>query len=227
LTTESVKSRWIRREVDTRRNAKGESVGNSKKDEAVASATAHFYASLPEPTDAAHECEAGDDAEAVLVERYAEVISERTEIDRREALKIGAAIFEVQRARDAACAGAGVVSPVFVGCAEGAVAVASWMLRVDAEDRLEQALARAREARDSRLALGCLAFARGKPPYGVWSMRKLAELHKVSVEAVSNEVGEFQEILGLPRTNQQKSARAVGVYARTNGARVRETADAK
>jgi hypothetical protein len=75
--------------------------------------------------------------------------------------------------------------------------------------------------------LGCLAFARGKPPYGVWSMRDLAKLHGVSVTAVSNEVSEFQDILGLPRTTQQKSDRAVRVYARTNGARVRETMEAK
>jgi hypothetical protein len=117
---------------------------------------------------------------------------------------------------------------MFVGGVDQAHDVASsWMLHPDAADKLEQALSRAREARDSKLALGCLAFARGKPPYGVWSMRDLAKLHSVSVEAVSNEVEHFQDILGLPRTAQQKSSHAVKTYGRTNGARVRETMGSK
>ena len=94
-----------------------------------------------------------------------------------------------------------------------------WIASPDAADKLWQALSRAREARASKLALGAMFFAMGRPPHGCASMRELAKQRGVSVEAVSNEVGEFQTILGLPRTIQQKSARAVKAYAGANGAR--------
>jgi hypothetical protein len=200
-------------------------VGKSRHEEETAAT--HFYASCSRPQTGSELCESQDDAEAIAMEELAELIVRRSggAVDRRTALQMGAAIFEVQRAKDAKCAGG---APMYVGGVDGAINAASaWMLQPDAADKLEQALSRAREARDSKLALGCLAFARGKPPYGVWSMRDLAKLHGVSVTAVSNEVSEFQDILGLPRTTQQKSDRAVRVYARTNGARVRETMEAK
>ena len=91
-------------------------------------------------------------------------------------------------------------------------------LPADAADKLCHALSRAWEARDAKLAIGCLFFAMDRPPHGAWSMRQLANSRGVSVEAVSNEVQHFQEILGLPRTKQQKSNAALAVYATTNGA---------
>ncbi len=203
--------------------SKGESVGNSRKAEVEQSAASHFYVTIPRPRTAAEECEDGDDAEMLALEKMAEPMIARG-VERRTALQCAAAIFDLQKAKDAQCAAS--VSTVFVGGVDGDGLVAAWMIQPDAADKLEQALSRAREARDSKLALGCLAFARGKPPFGCYTMRALARAHDVSVEAVSNEVSEFQDILGLPRTNQQKSAKAVKAYA-TNGAHVRVTMEAK
>jgi len=95
------------------------------------------------------------------------------------------------------------------------------LIESEKSDALMEMLSRAYGSRDSKLSIGCLFFAMGRPPLGVASMRKLAERHGVSVEAVSNEVEAYQEILNLPRTEQQKSAAAVGRYEITNGAQTK------
>jgi hypothetical protein len=75
------------------------------------------------------------------------------------------------------------------------------------------------EARDARLELGCLFIAMdGHGPLGAFSMRQMAQRHGVSPEAVSVKTAEFQADLGLPKTAQQKSERAVESYRKTNGA---------
>ena len=100
---------------------------------------------------------------------------------------------------------------------EGAGAI-NWIGSPDASDVMAAVLGAIWQARDARLAVGCLHFAQGKAPYGAFTMRALAEKQGVSVEAVSNAVGDFQVMLGLPRTPQQKSDVARAAYAKTNGA---------
>lgn len=157
--------------------------------------------------EAGHEVgEEGDDPEALAMERWAEVMVRRG-VDRRTALQCAAAIWEVQRAKDGACAGDAVL---WAGPVPG----------VDG-DKLVEVLSRAREARNSKLAIGCLFFAMGRRPYGLSSFRDLAKEQDVSPEAVSNEVEAMQEILGGQRTMQQKSAKAVDAYRGTNGARTK------
>lgn len=91
--------------------------------------------------------------------------------------------------------------------------------RIDLGDRLRSSLSRIWDARDAHLELGCLFIAMdGHGPLGAFSMRQMAESHGVSPEAVSVKVGEFQAELGLPKTAQQKSERAVESYRKTNGA---------
>jgi hypothetical protein len=85
-------------------------------------------------------------------------------------------------------------------------------------DALMEMLSKIYGAKDSKRSVGCLFFAMGRPPFGVASMRKLAERHGVSVEAISNEVEDFQLMLNLPRTEQQKSPTACAVYVLSNGA---------
>lgn len=65
------------------------------------------------------------------------------------------------------------------------------------------------QAPKSKLSAGAFLMAVGWMPPGITSQRDLAKLFKVSPEHVSNLVEEWQEKLSLPRTEFQKSAKAV------------------
>lgn len=60
-----------------------------------------------------------------------------------------------------------------------------------------------------RLAVGAFLMAVGWHPPGIRSQREMARMFSVSVEHISNEVEEWQRVLGLPRTEFQKSPKAV------------------
>lgn len=159
-----------------------------------------------------------DDAEAIAMERMAEVMIKRG-VDRKVAVGCSAAIFEMMRARDAELAAVVVGGADQVGdVADSMREEASLLASVDGMDRLSEAHSRVFAARDATLAMGCLLFAMGKPPYGFYSIRKLAAARGVSPQAAAVLVGEFQSILGLERTAQQKSEKALKAYARSNGA---------
>lgn len=193
-----------------------------------------FYADVSRPIDAREAAEENDAGAGVLCDEAAEKLR-ACGCAARDAARFAEVVLGVIRARDAKLArevvglGAGALgggvgaAGAGVGGVGGGVELSemAWMQRAEASDRLLQALSRAWDGRDTKLELGCLFFAMDKPPYGVGSMRKLAEARGVSPEAVSNEVEEFQGILGLPRNNGQKSARAVKQYQRTNGASAR------
>lgn len=98
------------------------------------------------------------------------------------------------------------------------------LMENERRDVMMEMLSRIWDARDARLAVGCLFFAMGRPPLGAASFRTLASKHGVSPQAVSDEVNRFQEMFGLPKTEQQKSAAACDVYTLTNGARSKEAA---
>jgi hypothetical protein len=200
-------------------STKGESVANPF--EAI---LAHkLGADAPRDLCPTHAGEDADDAEAVAMDRMAEVMMKRG-VDRRTAMGCAAAILEAQQARDAALAA------VVVGGVDEAGAVAdamrsamSWATNPDAMDRLCEAHSRVFGARDATLAMGCLLFAMGKPPYGFYSIRKLAAARGVSPQAAAVLVEDFQSILGLERTTQQKSEGARKAYARSNGALARHS----
>lgn len=65
------------------------------------------------------------------------------------------------------------------------------------------------QAPKSKLSAGAFLMAAGWMPPGITSQRDLAKLFKVSPEHVSNLVEEWQVKLNLPRTEFQKSAKAV------------------
>lgn len=65
------------------------------------------------------------------------------------------------------------------------------------------------EAPLSRLSAGTFLMAAGWLPPGITSQRDMARLFKVTVEHVSNLVEEWQKKLNLPRTEHQKSAKAI------------------
>lgn len=157
--------------------------------------------------------EEGDDAVALAQEAWAEEMVKRGAADRRTALRCAAAVWALQAAKDEACAKSVVAWA-------GPVPMAP---DVDWVDRLFEALSRAREAKNSKLALGCLFFAMNRRPYGIDSLRALAAEQRVSPEAVSNEVETMQEIMGTERTIAVKSERANESYRGTNGAKKRET----
>jgi hypothetical protein len=92
------------------------------------------------------------------------------------------------------------------------------MMMSEARDLLMLMLSRVLDARDSKLSVSCLFFAMGLPPLGVPSFRHLAKRHGVSVQAVSDEVEAFQSMIGLPKTDQQKSIASRKTYKLTNGA---------
>jgi hypothetical protein len=162
-----------------------------------------------------------DTDEGRQLDELAEQIAGR-EVDRRTAAIAAKACLVVLQAKERAALGRLAVG--FVGGVDGAAKVAGmgWMFEADASDKMLEAMSMVWSARDATLAQGCLFFAMGRPPYGCASMRRLAELRGVSVQAVSATVDEFQTVLGLPRTQQQKSDRAVETYRRTNGALRRE-----
>lgn len=140
-----------------------------------------------------------ESVEALAIDGWAEMMVRRG-VDRKIALKCAGDVWESEQKKDRACA---PVAPAM------------------ANDGLLEALSRVREARSSKLSIGCLFFAIGHLPYGITSMRDLAKEQKVSVEAVSNEVEEFQAILGLPRNSKQKSPAAVKAYTGCNGAKIK------
>jgi hypothetical protein len=131
-------------------------------------------------------------------------------IDRRAAVKGAAAVHAHQKKLDAFLPSAPQLS-------------ATPTARIELGDALWRALSRVWDARDKRLHLGALFFALGRPPLGTWSLRELAKQQGVSPEAASNETHNYQDILGLPRTAQQKSADAVASYQLSNGAQKKNT----
>lgn len=142
-----------------------------------------------------------ESAEARAVDAWAEMFVRRG-VERKMAMRCAGDVWESEQKKDRATL-------------EQAQAPAM------ANDGLLEALSRVREARSSKLSLGCLFLAIGRLPYGITSMRDLAKEQNVSVEAVSNEVEEFQAILGLPRNSIQKSPAAVMAYAGCNGAKIK------
>jgi hypothetical protein len=155
-----------------------------------------------------------------LIDELAEVLSEAG-ADRKSAMRFANAVISHEKKKDRRAVGEVLASgaacaPAIMGRqANDSVAMS------DAEDAIMEMLFRAYDHRDSKFSLGCLCFAYGRPPLGVPSMRSLAELRGVSVEAVSKETETYQRILGLPRTEQQKSPAAVASYQRVNGAQTK------
>jgi hypothetical protein len=83
------------------------------------------------------------------------------------------------------------------------------MVRAEQADALKLMLFKVWEAEKPRLTVGCLLLALGIKPMGVASGRELARMQNVSPEYVSNLMEEWQTMLGLPKTDFQKSAAAV------------------
>ena len=152
-------------------------------------------------------------ASEVEIDELAEVLA-ACGMERRMAALAAEKVFARQAKRDAALAAemvGAVGAPVLAGGDTAA--------RMDLGDRLRSVLSKIWEARDARLELGCLFIAMdGHGPLGAFSMRQMAQRHGVSPEAVSVKTAEFQADLGLPKTAQQKSERAVESYRKTNGA---------
>ncbi len=167
------------------------------------SAARQFYADAPRPRPAREECQEGDDPEALAMESWAEPMIARG-VDRRVALQCAAAIWELQRAKDAACAG----SVAYVGPAEDAPVELLEML-----SRIGRDIVRAER---SKYAAGCMLLAMGDKLFAR-SARDWAEKQGMSHESAANDVEKWQALVGLPRTAAQKSPDAIKVYKGTNG----------
>lgn len=171
------------------------------------SAARQFYAEA-EPSRSARElCEEGDDPEALAMEEWAEEMVKRG-MPRQQALQAAAAIWGLQRAKAAACAGSAVVWA-------GEVPERAELLEMLSRIAREIALAPKPKmtAAALLLAMGDLVVAR--------SARQLAERCKLSHELVADRVVEWQRMLGLPRTSGQKSEEAIDSYRATNGAQAK------
>lgn len=172
-----------------------------------------FYADLPRPRDARECAEDGDAPEAVLRDELAVQFVGRG-LAARTAGELAELTMKLFQARERELMGR-----EWHVRAEEMVGGMNWLAAEDAGARLLQAITRAREARKSKLALGCWLFAMGRQPYGLASERDLAREQDVSPEAVSQEREAFQEILKLPRAPHQKSEAANEAYRGTNGAK--------
>ena len=178
------------------------------------SAVGVFYEHLGRPLNAREVCEQEDATEDVLCDELAERF--RAEgANAAAAMKYAVAVRELFAKKDRAVCG---VETSLRAIGKGGL---NWLVAEDASDRLMRAISRAREARKSKLALGCWLFAMGRQPYGLASERDLAKEQDVSPEAVGPEREAFQEILKLPRAPHQKTEAAVGGYRGTNGAKAK------
>lgn len=98
------------------------------------------------------------------------------------------------------------------GLAQGFDSVAGGILSdapVELVDAWRMQSFRVWQSSTPRLSVGAFLMSLGWLPPGIRSQRDLAKHFKVSVEHVSNLVEEWQELLNLPRTAYQKSAKAV------------------
>jgi hypothetical protein len=167
------------------------------------SAARQFYADAPRPKSARDECEEGDDAEALAMESWAECMIRRG-VDRRVALQCAADVWEVQRAKDEACArGMGQA-----GSAGRAPEELKEML-----SRIGRDIVRAER---SKYAAGCMLLAMGDKLFAR-SARDWAEKQGMSHESAANDIEKWQDLIGLPRTADQKSEAAIRSYRDTNG----------
>lgn len=163
-------------------------------------AARQFYSDLVRPADAAEAAEAGDDAEAVAMEEWAECMVARG-VERRTALQCAAAIWELQAGKDRACAGS-------------VVAWAGPVPQAQLLEGLRMIALKIVQAPTPRFSAGCLEIATG---LSARSARSWAKEQNRSHELAANEVEDWQRVLGLPKTSGQKSDAARKRYAETNG----------
>ena len=145
----------------------------------------------------------GDDAEALAMEGWAELMMRRG-VARRVALQCAADIWEAQRAKDVACVG---------GAAHGAAGEASPVELLEMLSRIGRDIVRAER---SKYAAGCMLLAMGDKLFAR-SARDWAVKQGMSHESAANDVEKWQDLIGLPRTSDQKSPEAVRTYKVTNG----------
>lgn len=88
--------------------------------------------------------------------------------------------------------------------------------RADSQEHLWQTLCSLIESPKTKFSVGCLMLAMGRKHKVVGSERDWAKDRMVSPTHVSNEVKRWQQILGLPQTEFQKSAQAVEAYRARN-----------
>lgn len=167
------------------------------------SAARQFYADAPRPKSARDVCEEGDDAEALAMEGWAERMIRRG-VERRVALQCAADIWEAQRAKDVACAG---------GAAREGALEASPVELLEMLSRIGRDIVRAER---SKYAAGCMLLAMGDKLFAR-SARDWAQKQGMSHESAANDVEKWQDLIGLPRTADQKSAEAINTYKGTNG----------
>lgn len=172
-------------------------------------------------------CEAGDEAEAVLVDELAARF-------RREGASAGAAMSYAKsmrgwlRERDrAACGGGGVESAGGAGaggCVSSVGGVASAAVAAVREEfpqlageTLRMMVIKIVQAPRPRFSAGCLLLAMGMEHNGITSSNAWADRQHLSHELAADCVEDWQRAMGLPRNKWQKSAEAIGSYRDSNG----------
>lgn len=182
-------------------------MGNREKQLKEREAAAVMYDGLSMPPDGRMACEEGDSPEALAMEAWAECIIARGGVERRVALQCAAAIWELQRSKDAACVG----NVLYAGPADGLAAITRESIR-------EMAM-RQYQATKPRLSAGALILAIGATRADLKSARDLARQQNCSHEEAAGCVREWQETFRLPITAGQKSEASRRKYGLTNRGR--------
>jgi hypothetical protein len=116
----------------------------------------------------------------------------------------------------------GVLRARDVAATRGAAGGGDSVIEADRMESLRVMAFRVLEAPKPRMSMGCFVLAAGFEHEGVRSERQWADRQNISPTHVSNEVMEWQRVMRLPKTSNQKSAAALESYRGSNGANKRK-----
>jgi hypothetical protein len=173
---------------------------------------AKLNASVSLSADAGNHGEGCDDAEAVEMERIAEVlIAEGAE--RKFAVRAARRVYESQSKRDAVLAEG--MGAEMRGEGNGQTLASAESMR--------HVLVKIVQAPSPRFSTGCLMLAMGMEHNSVTSARQWAQLQGKSHTQAANEVEGWSRELKLPPTANRKTEEQKKTYRDTNGRQRRET----